>query len=95
MIIGVSPDTDSNFGTVSSHIEPSTWILQHYIWNFTFFGYCDFIFMQFEGVIYTLELYTGILCEYILEFYSGLDFTLVLKEVFFHVLVLRSLSLYV
>ena len=24
--------------------------------------------------------------------YSGLDFTLVLKEVFFHVLVLRSLS---
>ena len=32
-IIGASLDTDMNFGTVSSHIEPSTWI------HFTFFGY--------------------------------------------------------
>ena len=40
--------------------------------------------------IYTLELYTGILCEHMDWILLFLDFTLVLKEVYFHVLVLRS-----
>ena len=48
-----------------------------------------FIFTTFIHWNYTQEFYVYF---GFWKFYSGLDFTLVLKEVFFHALVLRSLS---